>query len=351
MHTLFMSTVFPVSISHCYYLLLRTLVISCTMFCCRHPDVRCIIYTGDKDVTGDQILSRVRQRFNIVLPRTDRQFIDFVFLHRRNWVEADGYPHFTLLGQSLGSLVLGFEALTKCVPDLYIDTMGYAFTMPLFRYLGGCRIACYVHYPTISTDMLQQVTKRTESYNNAAYISKNLVLSRIKVIYYHFFAFVYGIMGNRSDVVMVNSTWTFGHILALWRASDRTHIVYPPCDTSEFLQLPLGGASDDTKLSIVSVGQFRPEKNHALQLKAFRKFLLGVPGSERHRYHLELVGSCRDAADAARVEHLRDLCEELGVCDNVEFKINVSFAELKDCLAGATVGLHTMWNEHFGICE
>jgi len=313
--------------------------------------VRCVIYTGDTDVTGEQILSRVRQRFNIILPRPDRQFIDFVFLHRRHWVEADRYAHFTLLGQSLGSLVLGFEALTKCVPDLYIDTMGYAFTLPLFRYLGGCRIACYVHYPTISTDMLKQVASRTESYNNAAFISKNRVFSRIKVLYYHFFAFLYGIMGNRSDVVMVNSTWTFNHIRALWQATDRTHIVYPPCDTSEFLQLPLDGATGKTKHCIVSVAQFRPEKDHALQLIAFEKFLSGLPDSERHRYHLELVGSCRDASDAARVEHLRDLCEQLAIVESVEFKINVSFAELKDCLAGATVGLHTMWNEHFGICE
>ena len=318
---------------------------------CRHPDVRCVIYTGDTDVTGEQILSRVRQRFNIVLPRTDRQFIDFIFLHRRRWVEAEGYPHFTLLGQSLGSLVLGFEALTNFVPDLYIDTMGYAFTMPLFRYLGGCRIACYVHYPTISMDMLRQVTQRTESYNNAAFISTNPILSRMKILYYYFFAFIYGIMGNRSDVVMVNSTWTFNHILTLWRATDRTHIVYPPCNTSEFLELPLDDAAGKTDHSVVSVGQFRPEKNHMLQVKAFKKFLSGLPHSDRHRYRLVLVGSCRDAADAARVERLRDLCEELKMGENVDFKINVSFSELKDCLASATVGLHSMWNEHFGICE
>ena len=45
--------------------------------------------------------------------------------------------------------VTGGEALRKFVPDIYIDSMGYAFTLPLFKYFGGCKVAAYVHYPTI----------------------------------------------------------------------------------------------------------------------------------------------------------------------------------------------------------
>ena len=54
-------------------------------------------------------------------------------LARRHWVEAEYYPVFTMLGQSLGSLVLGAEALTAFVPTIFMDTMGYSFTMPLFK--------------------------------------------------------------------------------------------------------------------------------------------------------------------------------------------------------------------------
>ncbi len=54
----------------------------------------------------------------------------------------------------------------------------------------------------------------------------NPVLSAIKVIYYCVFALLYGLAGSCSDVVMVNSTWTLGHILALWRAPNRTSVVY-----------------------------------------------------------------------------------------------------------------------------
>lgn len=54
----------------------------------------------------------------------------------------------------------GWEALTAFVPDLYVDSMGYAFTLPIFRYLAGCKVASYVHYPTVSTDMLSVVRER-----------------------------------------------------------------------------------------------------------------------------------------------------------------------------------------------
>lgn len=43
--------------------------------------------------------------------------------------------------------------------------------------------------------------------------------------------------------------------------------MYPPCDTTDLQLLPL-----DRKLKhlyLVSVAQFRPEKNHRLQLEAF----------------------------------------------------------------------------------
>ncbi|XP_005920153.1 GDP-Man:Man(3)GlcNAc(2)-PP-Dol alpha-1,2-mannosyltransferase, partial [Haplochromis burtoni] len=110
----------------------------------RYADINFVVYTGDLGVTGQQILEGARRRFNILLPRP----VHFVFLRHRLLVEPGLFPHFTLLGQSVGSVFLGWEALTEFVPDIYIDSMGYAFTLPLFRYLGGCSVASYVHYPT-----------------------------------------------------------------------------------------------------------------------------------------------------------------------------------------------------------
>lgn len=308
----------------------------------RYPSIHIVVYTGDTDATPEEITHRARQRFNITLQRP----VTFVFLSRRRWVEAYMYPHLTLLGQSLGSVFLGWEALWKCVPDIYIDSMGYAFTLPLFRYLGDCTVGCYVHYPTVSTDMLQKVSRRQEGHNNPSFITKSWFLSTVKVQYYKLFALLYGWAGRRSHVAIVNSSWTLGHIQQLWQMSDRTHIVYPPCDIVEFMKIPL-----DVKRSnnILSISQFRPEKDHPLQIKAFHEFITGVPVDQRASYKLLLVGSCRNQGDKDRVEALQKLCSSLDVTDNVEFRLNVSFGDLKSLMASSLVGLHTMWNEHFGI--
>lgn len=334
----------------------------------RYPHVSFVVYTGDQGVTPEQILEGARRRFNISLPRA----VSFIFLRHRVLVEASSYPHFTLLGQSLGSMFLGWEALTSFVPDLYVDSMGYAFTLPIFRYLGGCKVASYVHYPTVSTDMLSVVRERNPRFNNSDLISGNVVLSAVKVLYYCCFALIYGLAGSCSDVIMVNSTWTLGHILALWRSPSRTSVVYPPCDVRAFLDIPLENDEDDDweevgrelgedsfqpkktdnsnkkSFSIVSVGQFRPEKDHKLQIQAFRELVNRRAGREES-LRLVLVGGCRNEEDEERVLMLRGLCGELELGGKVEFKLNVPFEDLKKELSSATIGLHTMWNEHFGI--
>lgn len=317
----------------------------------RYNFVRCVVYTGDPYVSGEEILRKARQRFNISLPEP----VEFVFLKKRRWVEASMYPYFTLLGQSFGSMLLAWEALNCYLPDIFLDTMGYAFTLPLFRYLGGCQVGCYVHYPTISTDMLSRVGSKTVSYNNASFISNSRILSTMKLVYYYLFAVMYGLAGSCAQVVMVNSTWTYGHILSLWAKKEQTSIVYPPCDTKAFMELPIkfGNVSevedDNVFNSVVSVGQFRPEKDHPLQLRSFHKFLKCKMAKDRHKYKLILVGSCRNQEDQERVNSLKKLASELGIQKSVDFALNVSFEQLRSYLAEATIGLHTMWNEHFGI--
>lgn len=311
-----------------------------------HANLNCVVYTGDENVTSEDILSRAMERFNISLLRP----IKFVFLKRRKWVEASRYPFFTLLGQSLGSIYLGWEALLKFNPDMFIDTMGYAFALPIFKYLGDCSVGCYVHYPTISTDMLLKVSDRRAAYNNASFITRSRILSSIKLIYYRLFASTYGMAGSCADVVMVNSSWTFGHISSLWK-KNCVSIVYPPCDTKTFIKIPLERKHERNNaiLSVVSVGQFRPEKDHALQITSFARFLHSKPLNTRAQYKLVLVGSCRNQDDADRVDSLRELADELHIRQHVEFALNVSFDDLQNYLAEASIGLHTMWNEHFGI--
>ena len=304
----------------------------------RYSFVRCVVYTGDGGLQPAAILNKVQERFKIAL-----RDINFVYLKRRGCVEARSWPRFTILGQSLGSMVLGLEALLQLAPHVYMDTTGYAFTLPLFRWLGGCKVASYVHYPTVSSDMLRAVGSQVSSYNNSSAVAHSPSLTRIKLCYYRLFALLYGFMGRRSDVVMVNSSWTHCHIRGLWSPA-QLFIVYPPCDTANFERLPLKRSTQTFR--IVSVSQFRPEKNHHGQLRILAQLVKVVPSQ---RVKLILVGSCRNAEDERRVDDLRHFAEELRISDHVEFRVNVGFEKLRQELSQAAAAIHTMENEHFGI--
>lgn len=84
------------------------------------------------------------------------------------------HPYFTLLCQSLASIILGFKAAFKHVPDIYLDTMGYAWTFPVFKHICSSHVGAYVHYPTISTDMLSSVSEQkvAVNYRRNQYLAK-----------------------------------------------------------------------------------------------------------------------------------------------------------------------------------
>ena len=79
---------------------------------------------------------------------------------------------------------------------------------------------------------------------------------------------------------MVNGTWTYNHIRSLWRQPQsqicgipshvELSIVYPPCDTTEHRQL---GTFSLRQRIILSLGQFRPEKDHIKQLYILRRLI------------------------------------------------------------------------------
>lgn len=330
------------------------------------PTIHCLVYTGDTTADAD-ILERACKRFN--LPPFTRR-IEFVRLTNRQLLEATNYPRFTMLFQSLASLRVASSALLKRKPHVWFDTTGFAFTYPLAGLVFGCTVMTYTHYPTISTDMLQLVYSRRPTYNNSAAVTASTVSHVVKLAYYAVFTALYCLVGQCASVVMVNSSWTQRHIRTLWLRTKRsTHIVYPPCDTATLHSLPLlspvplaeqstvgaQGKSDCRRDMILSVGQFRPEKDHELQLRAFALF--------RHHFdaqhtiflidHVKLVlcGGARGADDERRVEQLKQLAyDELQLPQHcVEFRVNEPWSVLVRLYGESLCGLHTMWNEHFGM--
>jgi alpha-1,2-mannosyltransferase len=98
----------------------------------RYPNSLCVVYTGDHDASKDQIIANVRNRFNIHL---NPARVCFLYLSTREYVLPSTWPQFTLLGQSLGSILVAWDAFTLLAPDIFVDTMGYAFTIATCKWL------------------------------------------------------------------------------------------------------------------------------------------------------------------------------------------------------------------------
>ena len=320
-----------------------------------------VVFTGDV-VSDAEIIQNARDKFGVSLSESSR--IRFV---RLSWRELCLKPRgrFTMLLQFLGGGLLTLEALFKFPVDVFIDSTGVPLSYPTcFALLppsgasilafvsSSVPIVSYTHYPTISSDMLDMVFSRRPSYNNAADVSSSLLKTRTKYVYYRAFALLYRFCGLFPTLVMCNSTWTRDHLERVFCSSGKLVVVFPPCGNMEELFAVADEASKKKKTEttapgkkrrIVSVGQFRPEKDHRLQLR-------GIPRG----FMLTMIGGVRNEVDEQYVSELAKYAKnELGLSEgrDFEFRRNVSKKELLSALVAADVvaGVHTMWNEHFGI--
>ncbi|KAL0234607.1 hypothetical protein PCE1_001643 [Barthelona sp. PCE] len=299
------------------------------------------VFTGKRgDETPEDILQKAYDVFGIKLHHP----VNFIFIKTTFLCEHRHFPFLTLFLQSVFSMFTAFECLLRMRPDYVIDSMGYAFTYPVFKLVGGCRVGCYTHYPTISMDMITVVKTGQIQYNNRPLFARLRLFVNLKLVYYKTFARLYRWVSYCCDHVMVNSSWTESHVEQLWGRVDRKiHKVFPPCDTAAFEALPFHNRSN----TIVSVGQFRPEKNHRLILDAFAAFLEDTRVAKDTK--LVLIGSCRAEADHELVSVLKSRAKTLGISDNLEILVNIPFSELLKRLGEAKVGIHAMVREHFGI--
>jgi alpha-1,2-mannosyltransferase len=321
----------------------------------RWPNAKILVYTGDHEVGKGEMLTRVKNTFDINLhPPT----ITFLYLTTRSWVLSSSWRHFTLAGQSLGSLRLAWDAFSLLPPDIFVDTMGYAFALAFSKILfHDVPTGAYVHYPTISTDMLASLDPDSETGNQGVNAGKGVGAAGVgKKVYWHTFAAFYSWVGASIDIVMTNSSWTLEHTISLWGewrkelGRPMPVAVFPPVAVEELERKVEVSESSEKKREnvLLYIAQFRPEKNHKLILEAFAEFMATkTPATKGAR--LVLVGSVRDDSDSKRVYELRLLANELQIKSNVEFHLDASWPEILEWLGKASVGVNGMWNEHFGI--
>ncbi|RVX03115.1 GDP-Man:Man(3)GlcNAc(2)-PP-Dol alpha-1,2-mannosyltransferase [Vitis vinifera] len=316
-------------------------------------DLDCVIYTGDHDASPDSLMARAVQRFGVELLYPPK----VVHLYKRKWIEETMYPRFTMIGQSLGSVYLSWEALCKYTPLYYIDTSGYAFTYPVAR-LFGCKVICYTHYPTISLDMISRVQDQNSMYNNDALIAKShgygfMAMAVFELLRHGSFPVP---SLHETQALLHTLQWSILHGLNLILKafgefqnvpSESILLVILLDFRVQFKQaLPLERLRSSP--AIISVAQFRPEKAHTLQLMAFSVAIRNLD-ADLPRPKLQFVGSCRNKSDEERLQNLKDKAIQLKLEGDVEFHKNVMYRDLVGLLGGAVAGIHGMIDEHFGI--
>ncbi|KAJ2368237.1 asparagine-linked glycosylation protein [Coemansia sp. Cherry 401B] len=324
----------------------------------KYPFVVCVVYSGDR-IARDDLVRSVQSKFGLAIRAESLYVVD---LQWRSWVDHK-YPRLTLLLQSIGSILLAAEAVHRFAPDMFIDTVGYAFTYPLVAMLSArMPIISYTHYPTISSDMQTMVSSRESGFNNDPRIARSPALSNLKSAYYLAMAHAYAFAGSFASIVMTNSSWTHDHIVKLFDMPRMTKVVYPPCDTTALARFPL----DNRRNIVMSLAQFRPEKNHRLQIEAFAKFLDEHPqhkappaaakpaladilSSDPEFPQLVMLGGARNLDDEARAESLRQLAKSLGIERQVHVVVNAPWSQVLKWLERSSLGIHTMRDEHFGI--
>lgn len=174
--------------------------------------VEIVIYTGDIEEEAE-ILKKVSKNFGIDIALGS---IKFIRIAKRAEL-LDPKPFFTMIRQIIGSMIFTYKTLKAYPPHLFFDTTGFAFSHWVVKTLiPDCKVLTYVHYPFISSDMLECVVKKEKKFNNNERIADNAWLSRAKIMYYRVLIYLYKKMGDYADLVFTNSSWTDSHIRNLW---------------------------------------------------------------------------------------------------------------------------------------
>lgn len=312
-------------------------------------------FTNGKDDSVFSILDRVRSTFGIDFFTDKRKDIRdrIVFIHlpdKYQWlIKGESYKFLSIVGQAIGSIILVLIGLAQLVPDVYIDTIGIPFTYSIVHSFLGIPIISYIHYPTVSKDMLKSASLMPGLRGFFKYYYWLLLLK------------IYALNVMWCNITLFNSTWTAENVRAALGLESgdeeveeyvKNHILYPPCvsyDDESFDNVDVSYLVSKTRERCITyVAQFRPEKRHALLIKEYKEYLNKLDGTAP--YSLILIGSLRSAKDEEFVEGLKKLIEELKIPDdNIKFIFNASNEEVESWLLNAEFGINCMWKEHFGI--
>lgn len=256
----------------------------------------------------------------------------------------DGYltysDHWTIFSRYLEALshyLVTFTALDKFMPDVFVETFTAHFSPVAAKLVNpNLKVITYVHYPFTSPQVISDywsvVTDSTLGW-------KARLFGGLKLGYHYGLYLLYKFMGFFSDVCYTNSSWTQRHMVGNW--GDKCQVLYPPCNVDEFWSQDYTGK----KKTVVSLGQYRPEKRHDIQLDMMKYHLERHPNTD---IVFKIMGSGKFEESEKIFKHLQERVKKENI-RNVELLKDLKFSEVMNNIKEATFGVHTMIDEHFGI--
>lgn len=255
------------------------------------------------------------------------------------------FPFLTMVLQIIFQMIFAFEICSRVYSDAMIDTTGLPFTYSILSFLGKYNLSAYVHYPFISADMISDIKNGKDGVHSRSLLAKFKLYRNIKLFYYSLILKFYKFNAGFLKFMFTNSTWTYTHMKSIVPEVPN-EILYPPCSVkiyqNDFANHNIGRKEN----IIISFAQFRPEKNHKLQIDILRRVREQLPN---HDVKLWLMGGVRNDDDKNLYNGLKNYVNHLGLNEYVEFFSNLPSVEVKKKFQMSKVGIHTMKDEHFGI--
>eukprot|EP01057_Protomagalhaensia_wolfi_P001034 Protomagalhaensia_wolfi_Nauph_80__1033@NODE_159_length_3373_cov_32_161368_g120_i0_p1_GENE_NODE_159_length_3373_cov_32_161368_g120_i0NODE_159_length_3373_cov_32_161368_g120_i0_p1_ORF_typecomplete_len501_score90_76ALG11_N/PF15924_5/3_9e18Glycos_transf_1/PF00534_20/4_4e03Glycos_transf_1/PF00534_20/2e15Glyco_trans_1_4/PF13692_6/1_2e08_NODE_159_length_3373_cov_32_161368_g120_i0261528 len=231
------------------------------------------------------------------------------------------------------------------------DTQGLPVivsTYSLLTSILGRPVYTYTHWPWVNEGFTE--------FQDLRFISP-------KSWYRLFLSQFYRTVGKvYSSPVIANSTFTLTGLQRAWKSNEIVKVL-PPVDLS--LAEYATGHKDNL---VLSIAQFRPEKNHAQQIRAIARLLYkqkiqntrfcicgSLPSPESEGLAIEIFRLATECCGSkARVSYRNHSTGEVHGSQkpqypSLEIHVNIDDAQLTDLKSRAKVGLHTMEDEHFGI--
>ncbi|KAJ1608895.1 glycosyl transferase [Cryptosporidium canis] len=254
---------------------------------------------------------------------------------------------------NLAAIIVSLEGLLFGwpFPEVFVETAGFPFSIISAKILPTTKhISTYIHYPQVRKKNIEEEKRRCFQ----------------RYFYLKIFSLIYKFSIGLANKVVANSNWTFDMLNELW-GNDRIDMTVcrPPINMDNY-SLDLPQNSTLRKDVIISLAQFRVEKNHFAQIQIFSdvlKRLREIKDKARKEekstieriyqgLKFKICGSSQDSNPTYReyICSLRKMVVDYGLEDKIELVIDSSCIELQEIMRTSKFAIHTMEDEHFGIC-